>query len=267
LTILGDDTRLAILQKMADETKASPEVKDSSLSLNCPLGARPVLITTAKSNDLLVKARLAAMADAAVLAMDSTIGPLPIHREDVLLARQMGIPTIVISLTKTARVLDPELLDLEELEAREILNKYRMSGDQALCIADSIDSQHRGRLKVRKDFAALAEFVQQLSVRPLLPAPRYAVAADAAFYVLTNPELYLRGVDRAPQSGQYQLLLGEQEVDGTISFASTVDFGANVEGTIQFVTSTKSFAGQRLVVLRDGHIAAAGVVTRIHERP
>src|SRR5438477_718432 len=71
----------------------------------------------------------AAQMDGAILVMSAADGPMPQTREHVLLARQVGVPHIVVFMNKVDTVDDPELLDLVELELRELLTKYKFPGD------------------------------------------------------------------------------------------------------------------------------------------
>jgi len=72
----------------------------------------------------------AAQMDGAVLVVSAADGPMPQTREHILLARQVGVPAIVVFLNKVDLVDDPELLDLVELEVRELLSKYEYPGDE-----------------------------------------------------------------------------------------------------------------------------------------
>jgi elongation factor Tu len=72
----------------------------------------------------------AAQMDGAILVVAATDGPMPQTREHILLARQVGVPYIVVALNKVDAVDDPELLDLVELEVRELLKKYEFPGDE-----------------------------------------------------------------------------------------------------------------------------------------
>ena len=72
----------------------------------------------------------AAQMDGAILVVSAADGPMPQTREHILLARQVGVPAIVVALNKVDAVEDPELLDLVELEIRELLNKYQFPGDK-----------------------------------------------------------------------------------------------------------------------------------------
>src|SRR3984885_13294485 len=71
----------------------------------------------------------AAQIDGAILVVSAADGPMPQTREHVLLARQVGVPYIVVALNKTDSVDDEELLELVELEIRELLNEYEFPGD------------------------------------------------------------------------------------------------------------------------------------------
>jgi elongation factor Tu len=71
----------------------------------------------------------AAQVDGAILVVSAADGPMPQTREHVLLARQVGVPYIVVALNKVDMVDDPELLDLVELEVRELLTSYEFPGD------------------------------------------------------------------------------------------------------------------------------------------
>jgi len=71
----------------------------------------------------------AAQMDGAILVVSAADGPMPQTREHILLARQVGVPALVVYMNKVDMVDDPELLDLVELEVRELLSKYNFPGD------------------------------------------------------------------------------------------------------------------------------------------
>ena len=79
----------------------------------------------------------AAQMDGAILVVSAADGPMPQTREHVLLARQVGVPYIVVFLNKADMVDDPELLDLVELEVRELLSAYEFPGDEVPVIVGS----------------------------------------------------------------------------------------------------------------------------------
>src|SRR5262249_45976514 len=79
----------------------------------------------------------AAQMDGAILVVGANDGPMPQTREHILLARQVGVPFIVVFMNKVDMVDDPELLDLVELEVRELLSKYQFPGDDIPIIRGS----------------------------------------------------------------------------------------------------------------------------------
>ena len=79
----------------------------------------------------------AAQMDGAILVVSSADGPMPQTREHILLARQVGVPYIIVFMNKTDQVDDPELLELVEMEIRELLNEYEFPGDDIPIIKGS----------------------------------------------------------------------------------------------------------------------------------
>ena len=79
----------------------------------------------------------AAQMDGAILVVSAADGPMPQTREHILLARQVGVPALVVFMNKCDMVDDPELLDLVELEVRELLSKYQFPGDKIPVIRGS----------------------------------------------------------------------------------------------------------------------------------
>ncbi|MBI2646529.1 MAG: GTP-binding protein, partial [Deltaproteobacteria bacterium] len=79
----------------------------------------------------------AAQMDGAILVVSAADGPMPQTREHILLARQVGVPKIIVFLNKVDMVDDKELLDLVEVEVRDLLNKYEFDGDNAVIVRGS----------------------------------------------------------------------------------------------------------------------------------
>ncbi len=79
----------------------------------------------------------AAQMDGAILVVSASDGPMPQTREHILLARQVGVPYIIVYMNKVDMVDDPELLDLVELEVRDLLSKYEFPGDDIPIIRGS----------------------------------------------------------------------------------------------------------------------------------
>ena len=108
----------------------------------------------------------AAQMDGAILVVAATDGPMPQTREHVLLARQVGVPYIVVALNKCDAVDDPELLDLVELEVRELLKSYKFPGDDVPVIRLSALGALNGEEKWEKQIDALMEAVDKSVPQP-----------------------------------------------------------------------------------------------------
>ena len=94
--------------------------------------------------------------DGAILVVSAVDGPMPQTREHILLARQVNVPSIVVFLNKVDLVEDKELVDLVELEVRELLTKYKFAGDKTPVIRGSAlkamtQPDNAAALKVYKD--------------------------------------------------------------------------------------------------------------------
>jgi len=112
----------------------------------------------------------AAQMDGAILVVSAADGPMPQTREHILLARQVGVPAIVVALNKCDAVDDPELLDLVELEVRELLSQYEFPGEECPVIRVSA-------LKALDGDAEAQENVRELmkQVDSYVPMPQRAV--------------------------------------------------------------------------------------------
>jgi elongation factor Tu len=103
----------------------------------------------------------AAQMDGAILVVAATDGPMPQTREHVLLARQVGVPCIVVALNKCDAVDDPELLDLVELEVRELLKTYKFPGDDVPVVRLSALGALNGEAPWEKKIDELMESVDK----------------------------------------------------------------------------------------------------------
>jgi elongation factor Tu len=109
----------------------------------------------------------AAQMDGAILVVSAADGPMPQTREHILLARQVGVPAIVVYLNKADMVDDKELLDLVELEVRELLSKYKFPGDDTPIVVGSAlkalegDTSELGEGSIVKLMEAVDSFIQE----------------------------------------------------------------------------------------------------------
>jgi elongation factor Tu len=109
----------------------------------------------------------AAQMDGAILVVSAADGPMPQTREHILLARQVGVPAIVVYLNKADMVDDKEILDLVELEVRELLSKYNFPGDDTPIVIGSAlkalegDSSDMGEASIMKLMEAVDSYVKE----------------------------------------------------------------------------------------------------------
>jgi len=101
----------------------------------------------------------AAQMDGAILVVSAADGPMPQTREHILLARQVGVPAVVVYLNKIDLVDDPELLDLVEMEIRDLLNKYQFPGDKTPVIRGSSTAALAGDPAGEKSIQDLLESI------------------------------------------------------------------------------------------------------------
>ena len=105
----------------------------------------------------------AAQMDGAILVVSATDGPMPQTREHILLARQVGVPKMVVFINKVDMVDDAELLDLVEMEVRELLNEYEFDGDNTPIIRGSalkaLEGTPEGEKAIRELMAAVDAWI------------------------------------------------------------------------------------------------------------
>jgi elongation factor Tu len=128
----------------------------------------------------------AAQVDGAILVVSAADGPMPQTREHVLLARQVGVPSIVVALNKVDMVDDPELLDLVELEVRELLNTYEFPGDDAPVVKVSALKALEGDEEAKNQILELMDAVDNY-----IPEPQRAI--DKPFLMPIEDVLSITG--------------------------------------------------------------------------
>jgi len=117
----------------------------------------------------------AAQMDGAILVVSAADGPMPQTREHILLARQVEVPNIVVFMNKVDMVDDPELLDLVELEVRELLSRYEFPGDDVPVIRGSALAALEAGSGAREDPASACIWALMDAVDRYIPTPARAV--------------------------------------------------------------------------------------------
>jgi elongation factor Tu len=111
----------------------------------------------------------AAQMDGAILVVSAADGPMPQTREHILLARQVGVPSIVVFMNKVDMVDDKDLLELVEMEVRELLSKYEFPGDTIPIIKGSALKALEGDAEYEKEILALMAAVDEYIPQPERP--------------------------------------------------------------------------------------------------
>ncbi len=168
----------------------------------------------------------AAQMDGAILVVAATDGPMPQTREHILLARQVGVPSIVVFMNKVDMVEDAELLDLVELEVRELLSKYEFPGDDIPIIRGSAlkalegDESELGAPSILKLMEAVDSYV---------PEPKRDV--DKAFLMPVEDVFTIsgRGTVATGRVERGRIKVGEEvEIVGMKATAKTVVTGVEM---------------------------------------
>ena len=247
----------------------------------------------------------AAQMDGAILVVSAADGPMPQTREHILLARQVGVPAIVVYLNKCDQVDDPELLELVELEVRELLSQYEFPGDDipivkgsALFALEDRGDATLGKESVLELMKAVDDYVPQPE-RPmdrpfLMPiedvfsiSGRGTVVTGrvergqvlckpgsitphtrfaAETYVLTKEE----GGRHTPFFSNYrpQFFFRTTDVTGTIELPEGTEMvmpGDNVTMKVNLIAPIAMEEGLRFAIREGGRTVGAGVVAAIIE--
>jgi elongation factor Tu len=126
----------------------------------------------------------AAQMDGAILVVSALDGPMPQTKEHVLLAGQVGVPKIVCALNKTDAVDDPDLLDLVEMEVRELLNKYNFGGDDAKVVRVSALKALQGDAKWIESIKELVTAVDEAIPLPMRDVDKpFLMAVEDVFSI------------------------------------------------------------------------------------
>jgi elongation factor Tu len=158
--------------KKYDEIDAAPEEKERGITINTAhveyeTDKRHYAHVDCPGHADYVKNMItgAAQMDGAILVVSSADGPMPQTREHILLARQVGVPSIVVFMNKADMVDDKDLLDLVEMEVRELLSKYEFPGDTIPIVKGSalkaLDGDAEYEKAIKDLMAAVDEYIPQ----------------------------------------------------------------------------------------------------------
>jgi len=222
----------------------------------------------------------AAQMDGAILVVAATDGPMPQTKEHILLARQVGVPYIVVFMNKTDQVDDPELLELVEMEIRDLLNEYEFPGDttpiikgSALKALEGVEMFHKSLdAAIAGDNAGLLlRGIQrneiergQVLCKPGSITPHTKFVAEV--YVLKKEE----GGRHTPFFNGYrpQFYFRTTDITGVIDLEKGVEMvmpGDHVNMTVSLINPIAIEQGLRFAIREGGRTVGSGVVSSIIE--
>lgn len=249
--------------KAYDEIDAAPEEKARGITINTAhveyeTDARHYSHVDCPGHADYIKNMItgAAQMDGAILVISASDGPMPQTREHILLARQVGVPYIVVWLNKCDMVDDPELLDLVEMEARELLSKYQFDGDKIPFVRGSATKALEGEAAQRDNIAALMKAVDEYIPTPEREIDKpFLLAVEDVFSITGRGTVATGRIERGQiKVGDEVEIVGLQEtrkttVTGVEMYQKTLDSGIagdNVGILLRGVDKTMIERGQVL---------------------
>src|SRR5207302_1167034 len=205
----------------------------------------------------------AAQMDGAILVVSAADGPMPQTREHILLARQVGVPSLVVYMNKTDMVDDPELLELVELEMRELLSSYGFPGDDIPVVQGSALAALEGR-----DPEVGHDTIMKLmeAVDSYIPQPERA--KDRPFLMPIQDGFTMEGGRHTPFFANYrpQFYFRTTDVTGTVTLPEGTEMvmpGDNITMEVELLVPIAMDEGLRFAIREGGRTVGAGVVAKI----
>ena len=161
----------------------------------------------------------AAQMDGAILVVSAPDGPMPQTREHILLARQVGVPSIVVALNKVDMLDDAELLDLVELEVRELLSEYKFPGDDIPVVKVSALKALEGDGDAEKQILELMEAVDSYVPEPVREMDKpFTMAVEDVFTISGRGTVVTGRVERGKiEAGDEVEIVGFRETVKTVA--------------------------------------------------
>jgi len=249
--------------KKYDEIDAAPEEKARGITINTAhveyeTAARHYSHVDCPGHADYIKNMItgAAQMDGAILVISASDGPMPQTREHILLARQVGVPHIVVFLNKCDMVDDPELIELVELETRELLSKYNFPGDTTPIIRGSALKTLEGDANYEKAIHELMKAVDDFIPTPERDIDKpFLLAVEDVFSITGRGTVATGRIERGQiKVGEEVEIVGLQEtrkttVTGVEMYQKTLDSGIagdNVGILLRGVDKTMIERGQVL---------------------
>src|SRR5205823_3921209 len=219
----------------------------------------------------------AAQMDGAILVVSAADGPMPQTREHILLARQVGVPALVVYLNKCDMVDDPELLELVELEVRELLSKYEFPGDKIPIVKGSALAALEGKdPKLGHDSVLeLMKSVDEYIPQPERPIDQpFLMPVEDVFSISGRGTVVTGRVERGViKVGEEIEIVGLRDTQKTIvtgveMFRKLLDQGQagdNIAMEVHLIVPIAMEEKLRFAIREGGRTVGAGVVAAIIE--
>ena len=219
----------------------------------------------------------AAQMDGAILVVSAADGPMPQTREHILLARQVGVPYIIVYMNKADMVDDKELLELVEMEVRELLSKYQFPGDDTPIVIGSAkmalegDKGDLGEGSIFKLAEALDSYIPQ--PQRLIDGP-FLMPVEDVFSISGRGTVVTGRVERGiVKVGESLEIVGlkptlQTVCTGVEMFRKLLDQGQagdNVSITVKLIAPIAMEEGLRFAIREGGRTVGAGVVAKVLE--
>src|SRR6266699_2243891 len=204
----------------------------------------------------------AAQMDGAILVVSAVDGPMPQTREHILLAPQVNVPAIVVFLNKCDLVDDTELVDLVELEVRELLSKYEFPGDDIPVIRGSALQAIAGdKAAVAKVWALMDALDQSIPIPQREVDKPFLMPVEDVFSITGRGTVATGRIERGKVKVQDEVEMGGAgELGGG---GEMVMPGDNTKMAIELITPIAMEEGLRFAIREGGRTVGAGVVTKI----
>ena len=217
----------------------------------------------------------AAQMDGAILVVNAADGPMPQTREHILLARQVGVPALVVYMNKVDQVDDEEILELVELEVRELLSSYDFPGDDIPIVKGSALAALEGRDDNigRDSINALMEAVDSYIPQPPRPTDKpFLMPVEDVFSISGRGTVVTGRVETGiVKVGEEVEIIGLKDTQKTVvtgveMFRKLLDQGEagdNIGLSVKLIAPIAMDEGLRFAIREGGRTVGSGVVSKI----
>src|SRR5207248_340539 len=206
----------------------------------------------------------AAQMDGAILVVSAADGPMPQTREHILLARQVGVPYIVVFLNKADMVDDAELLELVEVEVRDLLSEYEFPGDDIPVISGSALKALEGDEEQEAKIVELAETLDTYIPEPERELDKpFLMPVEDVFSITGRGTVATGRIEQGViKTGETVEVVGIKDTESTVVTGVEMP-GDNVQMEIELIQPIAMDAGLRFAIREGGRTVGSGIVTEV----